>query len=408
MVNFILKHRGHLCRHQEDEKMFFLKKWPSGGRLTCSLFILAMWAGFFLYPCAAVAEMVDRLADCAKIDDSALRLQCFDELAGRKNPAPLSAGKEADAVPDTKEAMSGEVMNPSVMTRQWDLDTQTRRHSFVLRPYRMNYLLPVAYNSSPNEEANLEYDPTAKTQHNEAKFQISFKAKVWEDLLQEPLQGAYDKIKVVKGMDVWFAYTQLSFWQVYNSAFSSPFRDLNYEPELLLNFRTDYEILGFKGRFINIGLNHQSNGRAKLLSRSWNRIVANIGLERKNLGLQLKTWYRLPENENDDNNSDIIYYMGYGELWATYIWEKQRFAVMLRNNFRQNNLGAVQLEWSIPPITLGHLLLGSFISKATLEKYLTDKFSLYIQYFNGYGEGLMDYNKSINRISAGLMIAEWN
>jgi phospholipase A1 len=100
--------------------------------------------------------------------------------------------------------------------------------------------------------------------------------------------------------------------------------------------------------------------------------------------------------------------MGYGELWATYYWEKQRFAIMLRNNFRQNNVGAVQLDWSIPPITLGYLLLGSFIPKATLEKYLTDKFSLYIQYFNGYGEGLMDYNKSINRISAGIMIAEWN
>ncbi len=387
--------------------MAFIKKWLSGGRLLCSLFILAMWTGFFLHPCIAAAESKDHLADCAKIDDNAGRLQCYDELAGRKNRVHQTAGQEAEALPATKEALS-EVIEPSVMTRQWDLDPQNRQKSFVFRPYRMNYLLPVAYNSSPNEETNLEYDPTAKIQHNEAKFQISFKAKVWEDVLQDPLQGVYDKIKAVKGMDVWFAYTQLSFWQIYNTAFSAPFRDLNYEPELLVNFRTDYDILGFKGRFINIGFNHQSNGRSRPLSRSWNRIVANIGLERKNLDLQLKTWYRLPENGDTDDNTDITHYMGYGELWATYYWEKQRFAIMLRNNFRQNNVGAVQLDWSIPPITLGYLLLGSFIPKATLEKYLTDKFSLYIQYFNGYGEGLMDYNKSINRISAGIMIAEWN
>ena len=388
--------------------MLILKRWLCDGRLLYSIFILAIWTVFFLHPSVAAAQMNDRLTDCAKIDDNAERLQCFDELAGRKNPVPQAAEAQTPTMPVAKET-SSEPDNLSVMTRQWDLDPQNRRNSFVLRPYRMNYLLPVAYNSSPNDEANLEYDPAAKTQHNEAKFQISFKAKVWEDVLQDPLQGVYDKIKVVKGMDVWFAYTQLSFWQIYNTAFSAPFRDLNYEPELLVNFRTDYEVLGFKGRFINVGFNHQSNGRSSPLSRSWNRIVANIGLERNNLGLQLKTWYRLPENgNNNDDNPDMTRYMGYGELLTTYYWEKQRFAIMLRNNLRQNNLGAVQLDWSIPPITLGHLLLGSFLSKPTLEKYLTDKFSLYFQYFNGYGEGLIDYNKSINRISAGVMIAEWN
>ena len=272
----------------------------------------------------------------------------------------------------------------------------------------MNYFLPVAYNSSPNDETNLEYDPSAKAQHNEAKFQLSFKAKVWEDVLQEPLQGFYDNIKVVKGLDVWVAYTQLAFWQLYNSAFSSPFRDINYEPELLINFRTNYDILGFKGRFINVGFNHQSNGRSKPLSRSWNRIVANIGLERNNFALQLKTWYHLPENEGDDDNPDMTRYMGYGELWTTFYWKDMRFAMMLRNNFRQDNLGAIQLDWSIPPSTLGKLLLGRMLSSSWIDKYLSDKFSLYVQYFNGYGEGLMDYNQSINRISVGLMIAEWN
>lgn len=315
------------------------------------------------------------------------------------------------------------------MEKHWDLgDESQRQKSFVLRPYRMNYFLPVAYNSSPNDETNLEYDPAAKAQFNEAKFQLSFKVKVFEGLFQGRLPDVYDRLKVpqrfqvVREADVWAGYTQLCFWQLYNSAFSSPFRDTNYEPEFLLNLRMDYEILGFQGRFVSVGFNHQSNGRSRPLSRSWNRIVANIGLERENFifvndnfGLQFKTWYRFPEDSMNDDNPDLTRYMGYGEIWATYILDKQRFALMLRNNLRRNNLGAVQVDWSIPPITLGILgrrLFGPVLPDCALkyfsEEYLTDKFSFYIQYFNGYGEGLMDYNKSINRISAGIMLAEWN
>ncbi|HNY96143.1 MAG TPA: phospholipase A [Smithellaceae bacterium] len=357
--------------------------------------------------CLADAGVEDRLAVCAGIEEDAARLQCFDELAGRGKPARSAAQAEKpSAPPDRVDAP--ERVRLSVMTKLWDLDPDHRSHSFVIRPHRMNYFLPVAYNSSPNDEANLEYDPAAKAQHNEAKFQISFKAKIWEDMFQDSLQGVYDRVKVIRGADMWIAYTQLCFWQLYNSAFSSPFRDTNYEPEMLLNLRTDYDLLGFKGRFVQVGLNHQSNGRSRPLSRSWNRVVANIGLERNEFALQLKTWYRLPEDESKDDNSDILRYMGYGELWASYFWKKQRFAVMLRNNLRRENLGAVQLEWSIPPLALGQLLLGSVVSEETLNKYLTDKFSFYVQYFNGYGEGLMDYNKSMNRISFGVMIAEWN
>lgn len=371
------------------------------------MFLLAIGSGFFLNPSGVDAEISNRLADCAKIEDNSLRLQCFDKLAGGNHSAPRMVDTAAASMPATGEA-SPEPEKISVMTKQWDLDPAHRRHSFVIRPYRMNYFLPVAYNSSPNDETNLEYDPAAKAQFNEAKFQLSFKAKVWEDVLQEPLQGLYDQIKVVKGVDVWVAYTQLSFWQLYNSAFSAPFRDTNYEPELLINLRTDYEILGFKGRLINVGLNHQSNGRSKPLSRSWNRIVANIGLERNNFALQLKTWYRIPEDESKDDNPDLTRYMGYGELWATLFWKDMRFAMMLRNNLRRDNLGAIQLDWSIPPSALGKLLLGGLVTQDWIDKYLSDKISLYVQYFNGYGEGLMDYNKSINRISLGFMVAEWN
>jgi phospholipase A1 len=333
---------------------------------------------FLLIPFSGdAAESAGSMAECAKIEKDAERLKCFDELAGKKVAGQATNPPSAAATAAIKES-SPESKQQSVMSKQWDLDTEHRKHAFALRPYRPNYFLPVTYNSSPNDDTALDFDPNAKSQHTEAKFQLSFKIKLWEDLFD-------------KNIDLWLAYTQLAFWQLYNTPFSSPFRDTSYEPELLVNFRTNYELFGFKGRFINVGLNHQSNGRSVPLSRGWNRIVANFGWEKNNFNLLLKTWYRIPEDENHDDNPDITRYMGYGELWGTYYWKKQRFAVMFRNNLRlENNFGAIQLDWSFP-----------------LPFIKNDLLCLYVQYFNGYVEGLLDYNKSINRISTGFMLADW-
>lgn len=358
--------------------------------LICMFFLL------FLSFSSGAAEIADRVAECAKIkDDSAARLECFDNLAKQQTavkdtspPSSVAAAVPKEPVKESKQA--------SVMSKHWDLGAEKGKSTFsMLKPYRPNYFLPVAYNSSPNEDAALDFDPEARAQHNEAKFQLSFKVKIWEDLLKDTLK---DLFKKDIGIDIWVAYTQLAFWQLYNSAFSSPFRDTNYEPELLVNFRTDIKIPGFdnfKIRYFNLGVNHQSNGRSRPLSRSWNRAVANVGMEneKNNFNLLLRTWYRFPEDEHNDDNPDITRYMGYGELWGIFYWKNNRFAAMLRNNLRSENLGAVQLDWSIPL---------SFIS----DKF--DKFSFYIQYFNGYGESLIDYNNSMNRISAGMMLVDWN
>jgi phospholipase A1 len=81
--------------------------------------------------------------------------------------------------------------------------------------------------------------------------------------------------------------------------------------------------------------------------------------------------------------------MGHGEVKGVYYWKQYRFGIMLRNNLRRDNKGAVQLDVSMP--------LAIF----------SDKVSLYVQYFNGYGESLLDYNASSNRISAGIMLTDW-
>ena len=219
------------------------------------------------------ADTEDQFKECAKIDNDQARLKCFDDLAGRKAPvaentaAATEKSKAQPAASPLPSATSADVEKekPSVMSRQWELDPASRKDPFVIRLHRPNYILPWSYNRSPNSDTILDTDRDAESENIEAKFQLSFKVKLWEDVLG-------------KDMDLWFAYTQLSFWQVYNKTFSSPFRESNYEPELLLNFRTDYNLLGLRGRIINLGINHQSNGRGQLLSRSWNRITASVGI----------------------------------------------------------------------------------------------------------------------------------
>jgi phospholipase A1 len=326
---------------------------------------------FFLTaaPSEALSDPALNLGDCPKIEDDGERLKCYDNLAGRKSKEPPPA-EESVKKPPPEGAKRF-----SYFSQLWELEPETRRGEYSISPHRSNYILPYTYNTSPNYAAVRAADPGKDLKHEEVVFQLSLKVKLWEDIFG-------------RKADLWFGYTQRSFWQFYNFEDSSPFRETNYEPELLFNFRTDYRLLGFRGRFINVGFNHQSNGQSEPLSRSWNRIVANAGFERGDFSLLLKGWYRIPESAQNDDNPNIEEYLGYGEIWAYYFWKGNRFGIMLRNNLDFNpNQGAVQLEWSFP---------------------LIKQVSGYLQYFNGYGESLMDYNHRVNRIGIGFILKDWN
>ena len=38
---------------------------------------------------------------------------------------------------------------------------------------------------------------------------------------------------------------------------------------------------------------------------------------------------------------------------------------------------------------------------------MNSNFDFFIRYFNGYGESLIDYNIKLERVSFGIMIADW-
>jgi Outer membrane phospholipase A len=319
---------------------------------------------------------------CSSIPADVERLACYDRVSGRSQPeaGPVPAGDtivmEPAPPPVAAAPAPEEPQLLSALSRHWELDDEAKQGTFLFRPHRPNYFLPIKYSSSPNNTPfqGTLIQPDLGLDKLEAELQLSFKAKGMEGVF------GHDNA------DLWFGYTVTSFWQAYNDTISSPFRETSYEPEMILAYRTDYEIAGFRGRFINLGMVHQSNGRSEELSRSWNRVYAQFGFERDNLALLVRPWYRIPENAEDDDNPDIEDYLGHGDLQVVYRKGRNAYSLLLRNNFKStDNRGAVKLNWSFP---------------------LYGRLKGYVQYFNGYGESLIDYNHSQQSFGLGVSLTE--
>ncbi|MGJ7914615.1 phospholipase A [Massilia sp. LXY-6] len=320
---------------------------------------------------------VPDLSGCACITDASLRLACYDHLVG-VNTTP-SAGATAaslvaqvDHADQTSHDLSPEKTRGFSLADHWELDQEHRRGVFNFRPHHATYLM-VTRSAHPNNEPYRPFrnlaDFNTDLSHNELVYQLSFKTKVAEDIASKPV-------------DLWFGYTQNSFWQAGNRQASSPFRETNYQPELMAVTPLNFNVLGMHASFLNLGLVHQSNGQASTLSRSWNRVYAQVGLERAGFTVLGRVWKRINEAASDDDNPDIVDYMGRGDLAVTYRSSNGHdYSALLRRNFSTNR-GAVQLSWAFP---------------------LAGHFKGYTQYFSGYGQSLIDYNYYQNVVGLGLL-----
>ena len=257
-------------------------------------------------------------------------------------------------------------------------DEENILRPFTLMSHKPNYVLLATYNGSPNNDPWREAsgDPTLELDNVEAQFQVSIKVPLAVDLFKNK-------------MDIYGAYTVRSYWQVYNSDLSAPFRETNYSPEAWLQFRNDWSIWGFKNSVNMFGFVHQSNGRNEPISRSWNRIFANFVFEKGNLVFGIKPWYRISEDEADDNNPDITDYLGHYEILAAYKLKGHTFSIMSRNNLESGfSQGAVEGTWSFP--------LWDY-------RYIKG----YIQGFTGYGQSLIDYNSYESTVGFGFAITDF-
>jgi len=325
--------------------------------------IATLHGKFHIYPFTTVialllAGMSQAFAgtdSCLEIIDGAKRLRCYDELA----------------IQETVEPDSGEPsLTVGFLGRRIEEDAD--RETFTLTARRPNYIMHT-YVDDPNQDPYEFTSDEDDIDNNEVKFQLSFQTKLADDMFD-------------KQADLWFSYTQVAFWQLYNSDISAPFRETNYEPEVYAAFLTDYNFFGLTGRSINFGINHQSNGRSEPLSRSWNRIFAEFVFVRDDFGLSFKPWHRIEESSSDDDNPDIEDYLGNYEIRAFQRWNDQLFSVMVRNIFDSDNHYNAELQWSFP---IKRRLRGL------------------VQWYNGYGENMVDHDHKANRIGVGILMTDW-
>jgi len=267
-----------------------------------------------------------------------------------------------------------------VISKRIAKEREASQNRHMLTAHKQNYLLPVTYTSNLNLDAySFEQDSAEELKEVEAKLQLSIKTQLnSEDIYQ-------------KGDGLYFGFTLQSWWQVYADEISAPFRETNYQPELFYLTETNYH--PFDGNTgLMFGIEHQSNGRTQLLSRSWNRIYVNFLFEKENFALSFKPWWRIPEDEKinigdseGDDNPDIEDYMGNFELGLIYRDDEIEYTFKGRNNLKSDNRGAFELGVSFP-------IWGDLKG--------------YVQYFNGYGESLIDYNNSQQRIGIGVLLTD--
>lgn len=262
---------------------------------------------------------------------------------------------------------------PDAVQQRTQKEDAVLNNPFAISFYQPTYIMPYYYTGSPYTtvyQGNLPDNQSLM--HDEVKFQFSFKYPLW----------AFNKKHTL-----YLAYTQMSYWQAYQS--SPFFRETDYEPEIFLANQVNIHLpAGWKTNFLNIGAMHQSNGEGNNLERSWNRVYLNAIEGKGNWMVQIQPWYIIHDNSLDTHNANIADYMGYGQMIFAYKYSRQVFSLMVRNEFESSfRRGALEATWSFP--------LGIRNLKG------------YVQVFSGYGQSLIEYNHYTNSAGIGLSLSDW-
>lgn len=176
-------------------------------------------------------------------------------------------------------------------------------------------------------------------------------------------------------------YSQKCMWNVYEE--SLPMRDLNFNPGIGLA-----KHLFVKNRYIGkvtLLVEHESNGRDGAASRSWNKIslACNIFID-PNFMIHGKIWIPIIDGMN---NKDILDYSGIYQTGLTYTSPNKRFGFGLTLVKRR-----------------GWKLNYNSIWEFNYRVFKKDNQYLFVQYYNGYGECLLDYKQFHSRLRVGLVI----
>ena len=389
--------------------------------LASGLLVTSFASGAHAQTASPAASSDPAWRQCTVHTDSANRLACFDQWAQQQaQPAAATSATAAAALP------AGTVVGPSSgaqanlkppadltamgtndpapaiggcrdsafseTSRFWELEAGTDCGTFSFRGYR-----PLSVSVSGGNNVNTQ--PTSGNPNNtstsaidyqkqEMRIQLSVRTKLAQNLLTDPNSNLRDSL--------WIGYTGLSYWQVFNSDLSRPFRTTDHEPEVLYVYPTTAKLpFGWRWRYSGIGLVHQSNGQTDPLSRSWNRYYVMTGLELDNRWqVQAKLWKRMSESADKDNNPNIQDYVGRGELKVGWNVNRDNWlGLTARGSLNGQGKGSGRLEWMH---TLGEGWMGG---KSNLR--------LHAQVFSGYGDSLIDYNHKRTVLSLGFSLLDF-
>jgi len=325
-----------------------------------------LWGSLLICMATSHTPAIGQVAQtdaCLGIPDASDRLACFDQQAGEKAMLKLPTA-------------SG-----SFMSSYWELDTKDKRGTFNYTSYRPNYLLPFRgmrkLNRSPRSPTRSAVTDLPAYQRFETKLQLSMRSKVAESIL-------------LPGADIWVAYTQQSMWQLWNRSESAPFRNSDFQPEVIYVVPAPSMLqllpFGWTWKMSQVAWVHQSNGQPGELSRSWNRVYAGVGLERGDVTVTVRLEQRLDVGpDQTDDNPDIVTQMGRLEAQGTWSTGRSTFTLLWRPAL--HGRGQTWLDWTYP-VYNDH----------------PDGLRWYLQAFHGYGETLLDYNFKQTSLGLGLTL----
>ena len=352
---------------------------------------------------------------CASVADNQQRLACFDAWALQQQPhtpppatawtAPAAHASEtpvADALPATLAPSpstpaaaltptNGGCRDPrySELSRFYELEPGSDCGTFSFRGYKP---LSVAITTSDRinrqpTSASKALPPHQDYGTTEMRIQLSARTKIAQGLLTGGHSSGKDSL--------WVGYSQQSYWQVFNSGLSRPFRSTDHEPEIFYVYPTQAQLPGgWRWRYTGIGLVHHSNGQSEPLSRSWNRWYVMTGTE---LGhrwqLHAKAWQRISESRDNDDNPQLVDHWGRGELRAVWNLDDSHTVALTARGSVGKGKGSGRLEWNR---ALGDGWNGG---KSNLR--------LQVQLFSGYGDSLIDYNFKRTALSVGLSLVDF-
>lgn len=283
---------------------------------------------------------------------------CYDSIAATQKTKFMHQNQCAECV-------AGPVVAKSLMEQHIPLNY------IGIAFHNPNYILPYYYTGSPDNAVYEDNTPNDESlNHGEFKFQFSVKVPLWKDIFNHPTS-------------LYAAYTQLTYWQVYNK--TTFIRENDYEPEFYLENRVKWHLFNdWYVNFFNTGLVHQSNGIGTDLQRSWNRFFVEAIASSEHWFFSIKPWYVLSKN---DNNTDIAQYLGYGRFLVGFKCNQHVVSLQAHSLVEQSARRATgELTWSFP---ITHYIKG------------------YVQGFSGYGQSLIEYNHRTNSVGVGLALSDW-